>query len=139
MTPTQPPLSATARSCSSSMLRQCWWTPSTPVCDTIGGWRGGPRAAAEAPRAEGGLAGDLERVEVAAPVDVREVDDHAAALALADRIAAEPGQPGRRVGAAAAHRPTDRVGREVEQSEVAHAPPGERLDRVELALERLAA
>ena len=81
----------------------------------------------------------LERVHEAAPVDMREIDDHAAALALAHDVAAEPGEPFGGIRAAALRRPADRVLREVQQAQVAHTAPRERFDRLERAFERLAA
>ena len=51
----------------------------------------------------------------------------------------KPVSPVERIRAAALRRAADRVLREVQQAEVAHAAPRERLDRLELALERLAA
>ena len=52
---------------------------------------------------------ELERLEEAAPVDVREVDDHAAALALAHDVAPEAGEPLGGVGAAALRAAAERV------------------------------
>ena len=46
MTPTVPPVSAMARSCRSSRLRQCFFTPSTPVWVDSRGWLGSCAATA---------------------------------------------------------------------------------------------
>jgi hypothetical protein len=70
---------------------------------------------------------------------VREVDDHAGALALANRIAAESRQALIRIAAAALRGAADLIRREVHQAEVPDTAARERLDRGEVALECLPA
>jgi hypothetical protein len=120
MTPMTPPVSATARSCSSSTLRQWRWTPAMPVWLAIVGGDG---------------------VEEAAAIDVREVDEDAMAIERAHELAAAIAE--RSVAAAAAKDERRCAGRaearrrQVHERDLDEAARVEALER-QIAVERVA-